>query len=401
MTFVQFPATQRSRGMRDWLPADMRAFRRVEDAFRGAASRWGYQEIRTPTIETYSLFTAAGGLSPQMLSRVYSFLDWDGWSGERVVLRPDSTIPVARAAAEAELPVPARLFYVQNVFRFSPSGEDREDWQCGIEYLGAPPPVGDVEVAAIACEILDHLGLQPEVRLAHVGITRAVIDLVARDEEDARRWLDAAAAEGLAAIRPVNGQGQLAAFIEVATRPRGSLPLLQNLQAIAATCLPAALPALQELASVAGALAAAGRPVEIDLAMPRDFEYYSGVVFEFASGGESWGGGGRYTPSAPGSPATACGLGLEAARLAAHVSASTRPPLVVTIVPANSDDLGRALAVARALHRSHIPAALELAPGLSQVSVTVHGERLVARTPAGERELRQLDELVTLLIQQK
>ena len=46
--------------MRDLLPTDMRAFRRVEDAFRAATSRWGYEEVRTPTIETYSLFTVAG-----------------------------------------------------------------------------------------------------------------------------------------------------------------------------------------------------------------------------------------------------------------------------------------------------------------------------------------------------
>ncbi len=67
MTPQVLPSTQRSRGMRDLLPNDMRAFRRVEDAFRAAASRWGYEEIRTPTLETYSLFTASGALTPQML----------------------------------------------------------------------------------------------------------------------------------------------------------------------------------------------------------------------------------------------------------------------------------------------------------------------------------------------
>ena len=53
-----------------------------------------------PLIEPLHLFTSAGTLSPQTLDRVYSFLDWDGWSGERVVLRPDSTIPAARLYAE-------------------------------------------------------------------------------------------------------------------------------------------------------------------------------------------------------------------------------------------------------------------------------------------------------------
>jgi Na+/phosphate symporter len=41
----------------------MRAFRRIEDAFRASAHRWAYDEIRTPTIETYSLFTAAGTIT--------------------------------------------------------------------------------------------------------------------------------------------------------------------------------------------------------------------------------------------------------------------------------------------------------------------------------------------------
>src|SRR3990170_5824706 len=86
----------RCRGMRDLLPAEMRRFRLVETAFREVCLGWGYEEVRTPVIEHLHLFTTVGTLSPRMLGRVYSFLDWDGWSGERVVLRPDSTIPTAR-----------------------------------------------------------------------------------------------------------------------------------------------------------------------------------------------------------------------------------------------------------------------------------------------------------------
>ena len=92
--------SMRPPGMRDMLPDDMERFRLIESAFRTACLGWGYREVRTPTIERLHLFTAAGTLSPQMLDRVYSFLDWDGWSGERVVLRPDSTIPVARLYTE-------------------------------------------------------------------------------------------------------------------------------------------------------------------------------------------------------------------------------------------------------------------------------------------------------------
>src|SRR3990172_7112679 len=92
--------SMRCQGMRDMLPADMERFRRIEAAFRAACLGWGYGGVRTPTIEPLPLFPSAGTLSPQMLERVYSFLDWDGWSGERVVLRPDSTIPSARLYIE-------------------------------------------------------------------------------------------------------------------------------------------------------------------------------------------------------------------------------------------------------------------------------------------------------------
>lgn len=385
--------------MRDLLPADMRAFRRVEDAFRAAASRWGYDEVRTPTIETYSLFTATGALTPQMLSRVYSFLDWDGWSGERVVLRPDSTIPVARAVSEAGIGLPARLCYVQNVFRFSESG-DREDWQCGVEYLGAPPLLGDLEVAALALETFDALGLKADIRLSHAGITRAIVEAAGSNGNFAD-LLDAVAEGGLAAIRPaVAGSSQLAALVEVALR-EGGPELLANVRGLAAPRIPSALAAIDELAGVAGALAESGRTVIIDLGVPGAFAYYTGVLFEFTALGEMWGSGGRYTPAGSTLAGSACGLGIEASRLAAHLTASTRKRLVVAVIPASSADFGPAIRVARALHRNGVAAALTDDAGESEIAVTMNAGRIVAKTPGGEREMAALDDVVGLLLQYK
>lgn len=401
MTAPSHSALRRSRGMRDLMGPEMRAFRRVEDGFRAAASRWGYDEIRTPTIENFSLFTATGALTPQMLSRVYSFLDWDGWSGERVVLRPDSTIPAARAAAEAGLPMPVRLFYVQSVFRFS-EDDDREDWQCGAEYLGAPPALGELEVAAVACEALEALGLRPVVRLGHVGVARSVaMALTASGNGDLRALFDGVAEGGLAALRPaVDRQPQIAPFVDVALRP-GGLALLDNLAALAEALLPAAGEAIAEVASVARALSGSGRELVIDFAMPRDFDYYTGAVFEFDADGLSWGKGGRYAPGGEDTPATACGLGLDAGRLAAHLAGSARPKPRVAIVPGSPDDLARALDVARALHRSGIAAALASDLVDQDLGVLVSGAGLVARTRDGDHEMAALDDVVGLLLQQK
>ena len=392
-------ALPRARGMRDLLPGDMRAFRRVEDAFRASAQRWGYEEIRTPTVESYSLFTAAGALSPEMLARAYTFLDWDGWSGERVMLRYDSTIPVVRAAVEAGIPLPARLFYVQSVFR----GDEGEEWQCGIEYVGAPAGIGDLEVAAVACDTLDALAVPLQIRLGHAGVARAALDSCAGGDSFERRSLgDRVAREGLAALRDALGERpQAAAFITAASEVRGGPQALVNLIALADAGLPDAVRCLRELHEVAAALTAAGRDVAIDLSAPTDFEYYAGVTFEFVSGPTTWGRGGRYVPGGgDATPPTACGLGLDAARLAASLRDSTTRRQPVGITASTDGDLGAALDLARALHRHGIAAALGDGDA-AEVRVTVGASGMTARTADGERSGATLDDVVELLLRSK
>jgi len=133
----------------------MAQLRYVEEAFRSCCLKWGYKEIRTPALEYLYLFTSAGTLTPGMLSKVYSFLDWDGWSGERVVLRPEGTIPAARLYIEnLSRDHPAKLFYIENVFSFEEAGEEsRERWQCGAELIGSSNPAADVELIMLASEI--------------------------------------------------------------------------------------------------------------------------------------------------------------------------------------------------------------------------------------------------------
>ena len=124
---------ERCKGCNDLTQNDMQRFRSVEAAFQEVAKSYGYAEIRTPTLEYLYLFTSAGTLTPGMLRRVYSFLDWGGWSGERVVLKPDATIPAARFYIEqSDKKSPARLFYVANTFVFEETGtKKRERWWRG------------------------------------------------------------------------------------------------------------------------------------------------------------------------------------------------------------------------------------------------------------------------------
>lgn len=307
--------------MRDMLPQEMERFRKVEDAFRGVCLGWGYEEIRTPTIEHLHLFTSAGTLSPQMLGRVYSFLDWDGWSGERVVLRPESTIPAARLYVERlRGSGVAKLFYVQNVFRFAQGEESREDWQCGVELIGDTQPEGDIELILMGCEALEGLGLTPEVRLSHPGILRAVLARAGFDATEQLALFDRILDADLSALEEVKGRlpdVRLALDLLLAGDGEGAA-YLEDVRDVFQGVIPELKVPLDELAAVAAVLTAVGRQPRVAPVLVRNFEYYTGPVFHLQAGGEKVGGGGRYDSLLSlvgGEAVPASGFAVDASRL--------------------------------------------------------------------------------------
>ena len=309
--------SQRCKGARDLLPKDTARFRHVEDAFRRSCLSWGYQEVRTPTLEYLHLFTAAGTLTPNMLSKVYSFLDWDGWSGERVVLRPDGTIPVARLYIEnlAQEAI-ARLFYVTNVFAFEETGkENRERWQCGVELLGSPKSTADVELILLAVEILRSLNISGvEIRLSHAGVLKALLKEL-KLSPDKEAALLSQILDGnwqvLAQTGAANSNADrlLSLFLDL----RGeSSSFLENLRALPqiSSDLKSELDSFAEVASLLDVLDC---NYHIDITSTRGFEYYTGLCFQFLVKQDRIVSGGRYDNLVPligGKSTPACGFAL-------------------------------------------------------------------------------------------
>ncbi len=348
----------RCRGMRDMLPEEMRRFRRVEEAFRAACLGWGYEEIRTPVLEHLHLFTTAGTLSPQMLGRVYSFLDWDGWSGERVVLRPDSTIPSARLYSESlDGGKVAKLFYVQNVFRFAEGDESREDWQCGVELIGDGRPQGDVELVLLGREVLAGLGSEADVRLSHPGLLRAVLARAGLDPSEQLAIYDRILDGAAAAVQELRGRlPEVAASLETLLAMEGEgEAYLNNLRSSLVESIPDLAGPLDELAVVAGALEGLGCRCLISAAMVRNFEYYTGPAFQFEVAGRRVGGGGRYDALVSligGRRVPASGFALEAGLLAdALPSGASGERRIATVVVKTGDreSLASAFRLASAL----------------------------------------------------
>jgi len=290
---------QRCKGTRDLSPQEMAGFRLIESAFRDCCLKWGYKEVRTPTLEYLHLFTSTGTLTPSRLGKVYSFLDWDGWSGERVVLRPDGTIPVARLYIDTMEGL-AKLFYVANVFIFEETGQKtRERWQCGAELIGAGSPLADVELVMLALEVLKRLRLDGiELRLSHAGLIRALLAKLELSPEAQTRIFDQILdgdIEALAKVkldRPELGR----ALLDLKGKSSG---FLKNLRALFTPDLSRLKPYIDDFINITELLEALGCDYHIDIASGRGFEYYTGVIFQLFKGEEKIGGGGRYDALIP------------------------------------------------------------------------------------------------------
>jgi len=290
--------SQKCKGARDLLPDDMERFRQVEDAFRNSCLNWGYREIRTPTLEYIHLFTAAGTLTPAMLGRVYSFLDWDGWGGERVVLRPDGTIPAARLYSEnLSGQKIARLYYITNVFAFEETGrENREKWQCGVELLGDCDRAADAEVIALALEIARAMGLsQPELKLSHAGILKALIGELRLDGDSKTALLDDILEGNWQAFASVKSKNRevvnaIATLIKLKGKSSGFLANLKAMPAVSAHVRNE----IARFSEVTALLDKIGISYSIDFTSIRGFEYYTGLCFKITSGGSRICSGGRY-----------------------------------------------------------------------------------------------------------
>ena len=309
---------QKCKGMQDLLAGDMLRFRRIEDTFRTCCRNWGYQEVRTPTLEYLYLFTATGTLTPGMLSKVYSFLDWDGWSGERVVLRPDGTIPVARLYIDnLSSQESTRLFYVTNIFAFEGTGKkNRERWQCGAEFFGGAQFAPDGEIILLAEEVIRKLGIKDvKLQLSHAGLVKALLKEFKLSPAEEAKITDRILEgdwEGLTRGKSTSPEMErlMAALLSLKGK---SSSFLRNVKASFPKASPEFKSGLDDFLSITTLLDKLGCSYEIDIAAMHGFEYYTGICFQFLAAGEKIGGGGRYDKLVPfmdGGDVPACGFAL-------------------------------------------------------------------------------------------
>lgn len=155
------------RGTHDILPEEAARRRYMEDRMAQTCALYGYGEIRTPIFEFTDVFhRTLGDTSDVVTKETYTFTDR---GGESLTLRPEFTAAVVRAFISGGLQekLPFKAFYTGPAFRYErpQKGRLRQFHQFGAECLGIAEPIADIEMIALADQLLSALGLRPYVTL--------------------------------------------------------------------------------------------------------------------------------------------------------------------------------------------------------------------------------------------
>jgi histidyl-tRNA synthetase len=154
---------QAIRGTRDILPDEIGVWQQVEAISREILARAAYREIRPPMFEQTELFARGIGEATDVVGKeMYTFEDRGGRS---LTLRPEITAGLVRAYIENKLFAEGgvqRLWHLGPAFRYErpQKGRQRQFHQLDVEILGSHDARADVEVIAIATDILQSLGLK-------------------------------------------------------------------------------------------------------------------------------------------------------------------------------------------------------------------------------------------------
>ncbi|MDC8832701.1 histidine--tRNA ligase [Alteromonas gilva] len=158
---------QAIRGMNDCLPTESAKWQQVEAVIRQVVASYGYQEIRTPIVESTDLFKRSIGEVTDIVEKeMYTFADRNG---DSLTLRPEGTASAVRAGNEHGLIYnqQQRLWYMGPMFRHErpQKGRYRQFHQFGVETYGLESADIDAEVILLSARLWKLFGIEDAVTL--------------------------------------------------------------------------------------------------------------------------------------------------------------------------------------------------------------------------------------------
>jgi len=385
--------TQPARGMRDFLPADVRKREYVIGVIKSVYERYGFEPLETPAVENIeTLMGKYGEEGNQLIFKILKRGEHAKTGEADLALRYDLTVPLARVVAQYQNDLPKffKRYQIQPVWRADrpARGRFREFYQCDVDMLGSKSMVVEAELIAAASDALVALGFNDfTIRLNHRQVLNGILDqagvptarhadaLIALDK------MDKAGPEGVA--RELNQRGivdesavRLMRFFEGLAGAQRAVELAEfddGRAAYNADVLgrlvefigphEVGAQGVDDLRQVLQLTKAAGasRRIKLDPTLARGLAYYTGAIIEInvVDLAGSLGGGGRYDNLVGmflGKDVPACGFSLGLERIIVVMSEREMFPTELVASPAdvmvtvwNEDSIGESIALASEL----------------------------------------------------
>jgi histidyl-tRNA synthetase len=385
--------TQPARGMRDFLPGDVRRREYVIRVVKEVYERYGFEPLETPAVENIeTLMGKYGEEGNQLIFKILKRGVHETTGEADLALRYDLTVPLARVVAEyrAQLPKFFKRYQIQPVWRADrpARGRFREFYQCDVDVLGSRSMVVEAELCAAQSEALTKLGFSNfTIRLNHRQVLTGVLEaagvpadkqsdaLVALDKLDkigregverefGERGINADAGNNLLDFfENLNALERAAQLVEIENALNGNealnVAVLGRLVEFVGEH-EAGASGIDELRSIIkfAAASGAGPRIKIDPSLARGLSYYTGAIMEISVPdlAGSLGGGGRYDNLVGmflGQDVPACGFSLGLERIIVVMTEREMFPAALAVSPADvmltiwdEDSIGDSLALA-------------------------------------------------------
>ncbi len=357
-------STEAYKGVRDFYPEDMAVQRYITKNWSKTAESFGFERYDASVLEPSELYKSKGSANEEIINeQTYTFID----RGDReVTLRPEMTPTVARMIAHRrrELQFPVRWYSIPNLFRYERTqrGRLREHWQLNCDIFGVCDYTADVEMIALAYQILLDFGATPEMFEVLLNDRAEMAEMYHQIgvNDESKIMAITRLTDRKKKISPTEYRSELAKIlqqVELVEQVIGIIEVESGTNKVVA--------GLKELGIT---------NVKLDRTIARGFDYYTGTIFEIVdtdpANNRALLGGGRYdnlTSLFGGEQIAGVGFGmgdvtmrdfLETHRLLPDTVKQTAPTL--SIIPAEPEDNLNCLKLASQFRTRGIKTAVDI-----------------------------------------
>jgi ATP phosphoribosyltransferase regulatory subunit len=286
-------------GFRDIFPVESAERNEIKKIIGRIFKNWGYGEIKTPVMEYTENISI--GVGKDWKEKLINFIDTDG---SLISLRTDMTIPIARLAGMRlkKDQLPARFCYFSDVFRqkSSQTGDKRVFSQAGLEFLGSSEKLyADLEVLIILIRIMESLGLYGfKTGIGHIGFIAGLFEWLGIENEkktELKKYIVNKDFVRIDSFLDEIDRSKKSIFMSL-MRPENDIKRLSEIVAeIGGEGVSEVFKYLRNLCIMLEEHGY-GKYIIFDFSIIREFDYYTGLLFEIYSPGitEIIGSGGRY-----------------------------------------------------------------------------------------------------------